>query len=106
MPRYDFVEADTGSKLTVYCKDQDGNTLNLTGYTAVRIFWKCGGRPVRCAEMTVSDATSGIAYYQFADRNDLAPGTMTVDIETEDGSHNVKTSLDPLTYSVRARTWR
>lgn len=105
MALYDFVAQDTGSILTVNIKDQDGNALDLSGYLAVRIFWRIG-IVSRSGQMTVSDAANGVAYYQFSGKNDLIPGTMSVEIETEDASSYKKTSRDLLTYTVRDRIWR
>ena len=94
---YQFVQGDTASKLEVTCKDQDGNAIDLSGCT-VRCAWGSGART-----MTITNAAGGIAEVTFSDEDDLVAGEMSVEIEIVDAAGGKKTSLTPLTFTVRPR---
>jgi hypothetical protein len=94
-----FVEGDTGSKLRVTCIDNDTRlAIPLAGKT-VRLRWDSGSRMVE-RTMSVVDAPNGMAEYQFA-AGELVSGLMQFEVEIQDGSGNVISSLSLLREQVR-----
>ncbi len=116
----DFVAGDTGASLELTFKDQDSAVVNLTGGT-VAIYWRIRSAadsiagPRQTAAMTLDgDPTTGKCSYTWAATDLDAPETVI----TEAGIYEVEveavftdvanssvtlTSLDSLTYTVRAR---
>lgn len=78
--------AGSNPVLMVNLIDQNGNPINLTGYTAKIWFQISGGTPVSGA-MTIVDATSGQVKYQFTS-NQLILGIMIFQINIYDSSGN------------------
>lgn len=100
MPDYQLVAGDTGSLLRVTCtNDDDGAAIDLTGAT-VALRWKdAAGTLVSRTMSAVAPATQGIAEYQFAATELIAP-TMSFEVQIARSGGNVR-SLDPFDLLVR-----
>lgn len=97
----DFVAGDTGSKLEVTCqKNSDGSVINLTGST-VTLQWKDKAGVLVEKVMTITDAVNGIAEYQFAADELVAP-LMHFQVKITDASGKVLHSLELIRETVRA----
>lgn len=99
---YQFVENDTGSALQVECVDNEtGNPINLTDKT-VWIRFKINSGSLASATMTVINAASGTAQYQFG-AGELVAGTLYVSVRIVDNLDSTYvTQLDPFSYRVRS----
>ena len=98
----EFVEADTGSKLEVTCKnDDDKSVIDLTGAT-VKIRWKNLAGSVQEKAMTVTNAAGGVAEYEFA-ASELEEHRQAHEIEITDSGGKVITSLNPVTVTIRKK---
>lgn len=97
---YDFVSGDTGSKIQVTCKDNDlGTAINLTGAT-VTISWENASGTVVTKTMTITNAVSGIAEYQFL-AGELLSGKMKFEIVITDAIGKIISNLSLIEVSVR-----
>lgn len=95
---YDFVTGDTGSKLQVTCKEASTGAAIVLSSATVRLKWLSDGTVVS-RTMTVTDAASGIAEYQFA-ADELEAPSMRFDVEITTAS-GVRTAADVVRVSVR-----
>lgn len=96
---YDFVTGDTGSKLEVTCTDAStAEAMNLAAST-VRLKWVSHGDVVSRI-MTVTDASAGVAEYQFT-AGELEAPAMRFDVEVTDGTGSVRTAVDMVRVAVR-----
>lgn len=95
---YDFVTGDTGSKLQVTCKEASTGTAIVLSSATVRLKWISDGTVVS-RTMTVTDATNGIAEYQFA-ADELEAPSMRFDVEITTAS-GVRTAADVVRVTVR-----
>ncbi len=100
---HQFVEGDTGSALRVTCTEDEENTpINLTNKTLYLRF-KINSGAVASQVMTVINAASGTAQYQFQ-TGELLPGTLYASVLIVDSVDSTFVSqLDPFVYKVRAK---
>ena len=98
----DFVAGDTGSTITVTCKDKTtGIVINLTGST-VALKWEDSVGTVASAAMTVSAPLTGVATYQFTSTQLYSP-SMTFEVVITDVGGKIVSNLDLIPVVVRAR---
>lgn len=95
----DLVTGDTGSKLTVNCKDKTGSIISLTGST-VKLYWLDVNGSLVSRNMTIENAANGIVSYIFAANEIFAP-KMIFEVEITDASGKIVTCLDKITLTVR-----
>lgn len=96
---YDLVTGDTGSKLVVTVADNDtGAAVDLAGST-VRFRWE-GNASMVTRTATVTNSAGGVAEYQFAAGEIIAP-KMKIEVEVTDGIGQVVTSTDLIELTVR-----
>lgn len=99
---YSLVTGDTGSILRATCKDgSTGAAINLSGASVIARWIDNAGATIS-RSMTVTDAINGIAQYQFAAGEIVAP-QMRIEIEVTDASGKITTSTDEIVLSVRAQ---
>ena len=105
--KINFVQADTGSKLIVTCKNEDtGTVIDLTGST-VKLRYSIDGAATVEQTMTITNPTGGIAEYIFG-TDELAvgaisPSTMEAEVEIMDGGGKIITQLEPFFFKIRSR---
>ena len=98
----EFVQDDSGSKLEITCQnDDDKSVIDLTGAT-VKARWKDKAGTVVEKTMTVTDAASGIAEYQFA-TGELEAGTTGFEIEITDAQGGIIKNLNLLLVNIREK---
>jgi len=98
----EFVEADTGSKLEVTCKnDADQSVIDLTGAT-VKIRWNNAASVLQERNMTITNAAAGVAEYQFAS-GELEKGRVSYEIEITDSGGGIIKCLNLLPVLVREK---
>jgi len=83
---YDAIEGDTARKLKITALRSDGVPVNLTGATVTFRYRDANGQP-QSRVMTVIDPINGVAEYQFA-ANELVAPTLYYQINIVDGSGN------------------
>jgi hypothetical protein len=97
-----FVAGNTGSKLHITCKDNDsGSVIDLTGST-VTLKWRSSLGAVTSKNMVITSPKTGEAEYQFAD-SELVAGIMDFDVEIQDSTGNIISSLEALHEWVRRK---
>jgi len=97
---YSFVTGDTGSILKITCKDaQTEAAMDITGST-VRLKWKDAAGVLVTKVMDIVTPLQGIAQYQFAVGDLIAP-KMRLEVEITDASGKVFSSIKPLEELVR-----
>ena len=103
-----FVAADTGSKLTVTCKEKStGSVIDLTGATG-QIRFKIispdkSEVALVTAAMTVEVAASGTISYTFTS-GQLAEGLLVADVTLTLSGGGTVTNTAPIEEVIRART--
>lgn len=101
-----LVAGDTGTVLRVTVRNQQSKgRLDLTGAT-VRLIWRIDGGAKQTRVMTLVDAPSGVASYQFAtgELTAIAYGsTLTAEVEVTDAGGAILTQLQLLDFKVRAK---
>lgn len=95
----DLVTGDTGSKLTVNCKDKAGAAIVLTGST-VKLYWMNEAGTLVSRVMAIDDALTGVVSYIFAATEIFAP-KMVFEVEIMDSSGKIVTCLDKITLITR-----
>jgi len=94
-----FIANDTGSVLEVTCQnDSDSSAINLTGATVTLRWNNIAGTTVEQA-MTITNATGGVAQYQFT-AGELEEGTTSYEVEITDSGGDIITSLKRLREKV------
>lgn len=100
-----FVEGDTGSTISVTCKDTAGAAIDLTGST-VHLIWinEASDALVTVAMTNDPDQVTnkGVATYTFV-ADDLFHPRMTAEVEVTDNALHVTTSLQAISWNVRKR---
>ncbi len=100
MSQIRFVEADTGSTLTVECTDQDDVVRDISTDT-VRAYWEINGVK-RSEQMTITDGPNGLAALTFGE-HDLVAGMMTFEVKLETAAGLIFTCQDSNSFPVRQR---
>lgn len=95
----DLVTGDTGSKLTVNCKNKAGDAIVLTGST-VRLYWMDVAGNLVTRVMAIDNALTGVVSYIFAATEIFAP-KMIFEVEITDSSGKIVTCLDKITLTSR-----
>lgn len=95
----DLVTGDTGSTLTVTCKDGAGAVINLTGAT-VELHWEGASGTVESRNMTVSAPATGVAAYTFSAGEIFAPA-MAFEVEITDSAGKVVTCTEKIELTAR-----
>jgi hypothetical protein len=99
---YDLVQNDTGSKLVIACvKRSDGQPVDLTGAT-VTLKFRSGPSAILTQAMTVTDATNGIAEYQFL-TGELLADEFKAEVEVLDAGGKLLSSLSFIQHRVRPK---
>lgn len=98
---FDFVAADTASKLRVICKDNDtGIVIDLTGAT-VKLRWRNAGDTATVeVSMNVVDAVNGVAEHRFT-TGQLFAGVMIFDVEITGADGYIIHNVNVIDASVR-----
>ena len=97
----DFVAGDTNSKLEVICTNAETEAIiNITLFT-VKLRFKFGMAAVKEETMTKTDATNGVAEWQFT-VGQLVLGLMEAEILLDNAGSQM-TSIHVEKYEVRAR---
>ena len=96
----DLVTGDTGSVLSVTCKDSaTGVVIDLTGAT-VKLRWEDAAGTIVSKTMTVTTPATGIATYQFATTEIFAP-KMKFEVEITDSGGKIVSNLALIELTVR-----
>lgn len=99
---YDFVTADTLSKLKVTCvKRSDGSPVDLTGST-INFKFRCGPGAIITRAMGITSAVNGQAEYTFA-AGELAADDLSGEVEITTAGGFVMSSLTFIKHRVRAK---
>lgn len=97
--KYDVVQGDSGTALRVECVKGVSQAIDLTGAT-VTLKWRSKTRQLVERGMTIVDAVSGVAEYQFVAGELYAP-SMDVTVMIVDMLGGVLHSREALKITVR-----
>jgi hypothetical protein len=102
----DFVESDTNSTLIIPCRDQNGATITLTGFT-VTLRWRytSNGPMTEQATMTNANQTTspGQCSYRWGAGELVAPNMYYDAVITENSSGRFVTQLDEVRLNIRRK---
>lgn len=102
----DLVAGDTGTMLRISLRNR-GTTepINLTGAT-VRLKYRIDAGVLITQVMTIADAATGVATYQFGSGELTAAAqgsSLRGEVEVTDAGGKVLTQLKPMTFTIRAK---
>lgn len=86
---------DTGPNLRLKLLDDEGNPVNLTGFTAtLRVRLPSADSLKVDAAMTIFDAERGIVEYDWTSADTDETGLYTAEVETTDGTDTISYPSD------------
>lgn len=96
---YDLVTGDTGSILSVSVKDSE--TALAKDLTACSVIFRWEGvSGIVSRAATITDAVNGVAQYQFAAGEIIAP-RMKIEVEITDSAGKIVTGTELISLTVR-----